>query len=370
MTAPSPSQWPQQPSAQPPGAQHPAPKNRKPLLIAGILGGAGCLLVLLLAVALIIFLAVRGGGGGTTGGDDRTPVEATPEEQIVAVATEYMGALESGDSARALELAPVDESTTLLSTETYDAALEASPITDVEIGEPVAEYSSSGTISVSYTLDGEPQTEELSVFQADGDGTWVLSLGLGASAMPPASLGGLGFTLNDEEVAVEESVFLLPGAYTPGLGAEHFTLSSDDPVTVIDEAEALYELEPALTEDGLDVFRTAVQGAVDSCLEQTTLEAGCGIGTLPATTTDGWTLTEDTVRRSLSEEGQRTIDTMEATPRHDEPTFVEGEHIGTVSTEMDCTKDGQQGICEMILGGGMSTPSVDMADPELPVTWS
>ena len=66
----------------------------------------------------------------------------------------------------------------------------------------------------------------------------------------------------------------------------------------------------------------------------------------------------------------RTIEKMEATPRYDEPTFVEGEHIGTVSTEMDCTKDGQQGICEMILGGGMSTPSVDMADPELPVTWS
>ena len=182
MTAPSPSQWPQQPSAQPPGAQHPAPKNRKPLLIAGILGGAGCLLVLLLAVALIIFLAVRGGGGGTTGGDDRTPVEATPEEQIVAAVTEYMGALESGDSTRALELAPVDDSSALLSTEAYDAALEASPVTDVEIGEPVVEYSSSGTISVSYTVDGQPQTEELMVYDAEGDGTWVLSRGLGASA--------------------------------------------------------------------------------------------------------------------------------------------------------------------------------------------
>ena len=371
MTAPSPSQWPQQPSAQPPGAQHPAPKNRKPLLIAGILGGAGCLLVLLLVVALIIVFAVRGGGGGgTTGGGEGTPVEATPEEQITAAVTEYMGALESGDSTRALELAPVDDSSALLSTEAYDAALEASPVTDVEIGEPVVEYSSSGTISVSYTVDGQPQTEELMVYDAEGDGTWVLSRGLGASAMVPSSLGGLGFTLNGEEVAIEESLFLLPGAYTPAVSAEHFTLSSEDPLTVIDEAEGLYELEPALTEDGLGAFRTAVQDAVDGCLKQTTLEAGCGIGTLPATTTDGWTLTEDTVRRSLSEEGRRTIEKMEATPRYDEPTFVEGEHIGTVSTEMDCTKDGQQGICEMILGGGMSTPSVDMADPELPVTWS
>src|SRR5699024_6288316 len=121
-----------------PGAQ--PPKNRKPLLIAGILGGAGCLLVLLLVVALIIVFAVRGGGG------DGEPVEATPEEQITAAVTEYMGALESGDSTRALELAPVDDSSALLSTEAYDAALEASPITDVEIGEPVVEYSSSGTI--------------------------------------------------------------------------------------------------------------------------------------------------------------------------------------------------------------------------------
>lgn len=373
MTAPSPSQWPQQPSAQPPGAQHPAPKNRKPLLIAGILGGAGCLLVLLLVVALIIVFAVRGGGGGASGGGggEETPVEATPEEQITAVVTEYMGALEAGDSATALELAPPsDESVVLLSTEAYDAALEASPVTDVEIGEPVVEYSTSGTVGVSYTLAGEPQTEEFTVYDSEGDGSWVISLGLGASTTLSTSFEGLGFTLNGEEIASEERLFLLPGAYTPAVGAEHFELSSDDPVTVVDEIEGLHDLEPALTEDGVGVFREAVQGAVDGCLEQTTLEAGCGIGTLPETTTDGWTLTEDTVRRSLSEEGQRTIETMEATPRYDEPTVVEGEHIGTLTTEMDCTKDGQQGICEMILGGGMSTPSVDMADPELPVTWS
>ena len=56
--------------------------------------------------------------------------------------------------------------------------------------------------------------------------------------------------------------------------------------------------------------------------------------------------------------------------RSDEPTYVEGTSVGSVTTTIECTKDGQKGRCEMWLGGGMGIPNVDMADPELPVTWS
>ena len=369
MTAPSPDSWPQHQVA----PQDEPPKSRKGLLIGGIVGGVGCLLVLLIAVALIVFFVVRGGsgsGGGAGGGGDST-ADLSPEEQMTALVTDYMDAISNGDSAAAFEVAPLmDDTATQLPAEAYDAALEAAPVEDVEISEPVMDYETSGTISVSFTVDGESVAHEFMLYAEGTEGSGVLSNGLGAYTAVPSSLGGLGLTLNGAAVEDEDTLVLLPGAYSAAIDVEHFELNSEDPVTVTDEAPGLRDLEPALTEDGLTAFRGAVQKSVDACLEQKTLEAGCGIGTLPSTTSDGWTLTEDTVRRSLPEESQRNIDKMEATPSYDEPTYVSGSAVGTVDTEMDCTKDGQEGTCEMWFGGGMSTPNVDMADPELPVTWS
>ncbi|WP_299303875.1 hypothetical protein [uncultured Brachybacterium sp.] len=87
------------------------------------------------------------------------------------------------------------------------------------------------------------------------------------------------------------------------------------------------------------------------------------MGAVPETSSDGWTMVEGMVKRSISEDTQRTLDTMEAAPSYDEPTDVQGSSVGSVETTIDCTKDGQNGVCEMWLGGGMSIPHVDMADP-------
>lgn len=374
MTMPSPTP---PPGSGPPGPQGhftPPPaepvsqsSSRRNLLIAGILGGGGCLLVLLVVIALVIFFAVRGGGGAGEGAG-----EPTPEEQMTAVVADYMDALAAGDAATALEIAPpLDESAVQLAPEAYTAALEAAPVAEVVIGAPVLDPDSehSGTVGVDFTVGGEPVTHEFEPHDSDGDGTWTL-YGLESDTGVQGTLNGLGFTLNGAPVEDEQHIVLLPGAYTPALSLEHFALSSDEPVLVTDEITGLDELEPSLTDDGLTAFRGAVQTSVDDCIAQTTLEGGCGMGTVPATTSDGWAVTEDSVRRSLPEDTQRNIDTMEATSSYDEPTYVEGEVVGTVDTEMDCTKDGQAGICEMWLGGGMPIPHVDMADPELPVTWS
>lgn len=362
---PSPGSGPQGHFTPPPAEPVSQSSSRRNLLIAGVLGGGGCLLVLLVVVVLIIVFALRGGGPVGTAGP-------TPEEQMTAVVTEYMDALAAGDGATALEIAPpLDEGAVQLAPEAYAAALEAAPVADVVIGAPVVDPDSEyrGTVSVDFTIGGTPVSHDFEPHDSDGDGTWTL-YGIEKDARVPTSLNGLGVTLNDAPVEDEQHIVLLPGAYTPAVSHEHFTLPSEEPVLVTDEVSGFDQLEPTLTEDGLTAFRGAVQSAVDDCLAQTTLEGGCGMGTIPATTSDGWSVTEDTVRRTLPEDTQRAIDTMEATPSYDEPTYVEGEVVGTVDTKMDCTKDGQAGICEMWLGGGMSTPHVDMADPELPVTWS
>lgn len=351
-----------------PFAPQPVPGPKRGRLIAGILAGAGCLLILLVALVLIIVLVVRAGGGG----EESSAADLTPEEQATALVTDYFAALSAGDVTTALELAPpMDEADgDLLPVEAYSRAFELAPVADVVVGAPVLDGGLiSGKVPVSFTVGGVSVSDEYSVHDYDDDGVIELT-GSSPESVGANGLTALGVTLNGVEVTDGQRLYFLPGGYEIAYSLEHFAPSSTDPVIIGEQYVSPEWPEPQLTEDGLNAFRGAVQTAVDACIAQTTLEAGCGIGAIPATTSDGWTITEDTVRRTLPEDTQRNIDTMETTSSYDEPTYVQGQVVGPVDTEMDCTKDGQAGICEMWLGGGMSLPHVDMADPELPVTWS
>lgn len=366
--------WQQQMPSSPYGQQeqNPAPKKKTGLII-GLIAGGGCLLAILLVIALIIAFAVRGGGDSESGEDTEPDVAAlSPEEQATQLVTDYMAALEAGDSATAIDLMPPLEASgaEYLPAEVYDAALAAAPVGGVAIAAPVMEESGySGTVSVDYTVGDQAATAEFTVEDYDSDDVLTLTT-MGGYNDLPVSFTGLGTTLNGTEVADGTSFYLLPGAYEIGFGLETFVPASTDPLTVLTMEERVEWPEPALTEEGLTTFRGAVQTAVDACIAEKTLMGGCGMGAVPATSSDGWTMVEGTVTRTLSEDTQRNIDTMEATPEYDEPTYVRGESVGAVKTEIECTKDGQNGICELFLGGSISVPSVDMADPELPITWS
>ena len=379
MTAPTPPQGPAQGGPQ--GPQHftPPPAEpvsqssaRKNLVIAGVLAGGGCLLVILVVIALIIYFAVRGGDSGGGGGETGA-ADLPPEEQATALVADYFDALAEGDAATALELNPVNEDmgAAPLPVEAYTAALEAAPITGVELGTPVIDDGglAEGEVPVTFTVGDETVSDTYRVHDYDDDGVMELTGGH-TMAQVPDGLDGLGLTVNGAEVTAGEPIALMPGGYEVALGAEHFALTSTDPLLVGELASSLEWPEATLTEEGLTAFRGAVDDAVQACLEQTTLEAGCGMTPVPTTSDDGWTMVENTVERSISEDTQRTIDTMEATPSSDEPTYVEGTSVGSVTTTIECTKDGQKGRCEMWLGGGMGIPNVAMADPELPVTWS
>ncbi|WP_193103933.1 hypothetical protein [Brachybacterium sp. FME24] len=347
-----------------PPLQTPPKKKRTGLIIGLIAGGVFVLLAVLVVIALVIFLAVRNGG---------SVAGPSPEEKMTAVVTDYMDALAAGDGAGALEIEQpeLESASAQLPDDAYAAALEAAPVVVTAIAEPVYDSAdeSEGAVSVDYTVGGEPMQHEFTLFNYSDDDTWSL-IGLGATANVPESLSGLGVTINGAAVEDEQQVYLLPGAYTVATELENFALSSEEPLLVANGEESLSFPDPVLSEDGQNTFRGAVQEAVDDCIAQTTLEAGCGMQSVPAESSDGWTVTEDTVKRTMSEDTQRTIDTMEGTPSYDEPTYVEGDSIGSLDTTMECTKNGQNGICEIWLGGGMSIPNVDMADPELPVTWS
>lgn len=369
---PTPGSGPQGPFTPPPAEPASQSSSRRNLLLAGILGGVGCLFVLLVVVALVIFFVVRGGGGAGGGGgtEEDTASDLSPEEQATALVTDYMDALQAGDAATALELMPVQEEadSVVLPVEAYTTALELAPVADVEIGAPTVS-GLSGDVTASFTVGGTAVSHDFSVTDYDDDGTFELTPTLGTTSVPD-SVAGLGATLNGAEITPGQLLYLMPGGYELAYGVEHFEPSSGDPMVLAEQYGSVDWPDAQLTEEGQEVFREAVNAAVQDCLAATTLEGGCGMGSVPETSTDGWTMVEDTVERTLPEDTQRTIDTMEGTPSYDEPTYVEGSSVGSVTTEITCTKDGQEGICELFLGGGMSTPYVDMADPELPVTWS
>jgi hypothetical protein len=393
MTAPSPPpqgpQWSQGPQG-PHGAQSPqgpthfTPPPAQPvsqssarsnLIIAGVLAGGGCLLVLLVVVALVAVFALRGGSGGGGGGggaetESATPT-ASPEEQATALATEYTDALVAGDAETVLALVGAEEleDVQLLPAEAYAEALELAPVADVEIGAPVLEDGglSDGIVPLSYTVGGESASTELSVHDYDDDGVLELTAAI-PNTTAPDHADALSMTLNGAEVTAGQELLLLPGGYEVAFGLEHF---APDPLLVTASEGPDGWPSPVLTESGLSAFRGAVQKAVDDCIAKTSLAAGCGMQALSDTSTDGWTAVDGTVSRTLTDEAREAIEAMEAAPVGDDPAAVEGSSaVGAVPTTLECTKDGQSGECEMISGGTISVPTVDMTDPELPVTWS
>lgn len=372
MTAPSP--MPQGSYTPPPAEPVSKSSSRRNLIIAGALAGGGCFLVLLVVLVLVIVLVMRGGGGTAAGadGEESSIASLSPEEQATALVADYFDALSTGDAENALELlGPQDDpDITTLPVEAYSQALELAPVAEVEVGTPVLDESGliSGEVPVTFTVGEQTVSDAYSVHDYDDDGVLELT-GSGADETVPDNVTGLDTTLNGVEVTAGQRVLLLPGGYELAYGSEHFAPTSTDPLLVGEQYGHVDWPDPELTEDGQTAFRGAVQEAVDACLTETTLAAGCGMTPVPETSNDGWTMVEDTVQRSISEDTQRTIDTMEGIPSYDEPTYVEGSSIGTVETTIECTKDDQKGTCELWLGGGMGRPHVDMSDPELPVTW-
>ncbi|PWH06546.1 hypothetical protein DEO23_06200 [Brachybacterium endophyticum] len=348
----------------PGGGNQPPRKNRTGLIIGLVIAAIAFFLVIVLVV--VIAIAVGLGRGGEGGGRKN----ASPEEQVTAIAQDYMDALAAGDPKPALELVSQQgtNGAVALDEEYYAKALEKAPVKNVSVGTPTM-TTMEGEVTVEYTVGDEQASAKISANDYDDDGTYEQTTGVDYDTRVPTSFEGLKPTLNGAEVEADTSVVLLPGAYEAGISNEYFDLDGAETFTFASADSDVEWPEPELNDDGQKEFRTAVQSSVDTCLKQKTLKAGCGMGDLSDASTDGWKITEDTVERSLPDTTQRTIDKMEATPDSEEPTYVTGTSVGTVDTKVTCTKGGQSGTCELLFGGGMGTPSVDLADEKHPVTW-
>ncbi|MCG7310044.1 hypothetical protein [Brachybacterium sp. ACRRE] len=325
------------------------------------------MIVLVVVIAVVIGLGKRDDAGGG-GGAAKT---ASPEEQVSALGKEYMDSLVDGDPKPALEVIQGQDHSNqeTLEEDAYAKALKEAPVADVTIGEPQMS-SLSGKVTVDYTVGGKPASGEISMQDYDDDGTYEVVTGLESYMDVPEGFSGLSLTVNDAEVKPGTEYSALPGSYTVGMDEKLFGLDG--------EATLVYGLgddypdwpKAKLTDDGQKAFRGAVKKSVDKCVEQNTLKAGCGLQKIQGTSSDGWKAKDKTVKRSLPGSTQRKLDKLTAEPGYDEVTYVTAkDSIGGVDTTMECSKGSQKGTCDLLYGGSLGRPSVDLADDKRPVTW-
>lgn len=356
-----------------PQAQNP---TSTPTGVRDLLSPAGWIVVgttAVVAVLCVLGLVAVSVVGGTGNGAGSEAGGGSTEGEIRELVEGYMGALEDGDSSKALEIGPIDstDSLTPLSEETYDAALEGAPMSDVSVDEPVVddEFGTDAAVTVRYTIHGQSQSEKITVTDYDKDGEWeIIPITIGA--LTPEDSADLGLTVNGESFAGDQSIALLPGAYKVETDSPYVDVKGGTMIAASGATEPTWP-KYRLTTKGVSAFRTAVMHDVEDCLAQDTLKAGCGIGTLPSKGQGGWKTVDGTVKREMSDELERDLETMTPTISSTDATLAEGAvPSGDLTTTMTCERDGQQGECEMFLGGDLGIPTVDLSTPEQTVSWS
>ncbi|MGO1166054.1 MAG: hypothetical protein ACTMHL_05490 [Janibacter sp.] len=319
---------------------------------------AGFILLSLVAICGVVAL-------GSSGDQEASSGEAASE-----VVTDYMDALVEGDASSAIDLVQTSGRESVLSERAYEQALESAPVDDVVVKETRLDDEMSGTVGVTFTVGGESAQESISVHDYDRDGQWEM-IPPTAQMEPPTPLQGLGVKLNGEEIDDDDVLLLLPGTYEVGVDSPHYALSGTSSMEVTTSSGAPSWPEPSLSSSGTAAFREAVREEVDSCMEQKTLKAGCGLGTVPDTDRQqGWKMVDGTVKRSLTSGTEKKLKTMKPDAGSSDPTSVEGPVVGGVDTTMSCTKDGQTGECELFINAVVGAPTVDMTVKEPTVDWS
>lgn len=318
-------------------------------LLFGIIGGAVAL-VLIVAAVIVVPMLLRG-----------------PAQTASGVVEEYLTAVSEGDAATALTYVEPSADESLLTDEALAASLELAPITDivVEESDDIGDYGST-VVSASFTIGGETVEREFEVYKYSDD--WQLYDGLVTATM--GSFEGLGLTVNGIEPG-DASVSLFPGTYQLALAYEEFAIDADtDTFTIAtdEDTEEFWELQPVLTDDGAATFRSLVRAAVEECVAMKSLTTPCGMD-ITDIDLQGYTAVDGSVTRTITAEGQKDLDEMEASVDYSSPTLVSTYDSVDVDMSLQGEKDGATAEFDVWFGGYMNSPSVDFSADTPTVTW-
>lgn len=344
---------PNAPGGVPPYGGYPgaAPAPKKPLskgALFGIIGGAAAV-VLIIAAAIIVPAMLRG-----------------PAITASDVVESYLTALADGDAEAALEYVDPYGEDTLLTDDVLAASLELGAIDDIEVTEVEESDDYETRVPVTFTIGGQEVSRDFQVYNYGADDEWQIADGLIALS-GFYGFEGLGLTVNGAEAP--ETAYVFPGTYELAVGVEEFTIEGDTTTFVVAsdaDAEVLWDLRPVLTEEGTAQFRSLVRASVEECVAMKTLTTPCGLD-LTDIDLDGATPVDGTVTRTITAEGQSTLDTLTA-------EVSSGSIVTTYdSVDVEMTLQGDQGGTraefEVWFGGYLNSPTVDFAAETPTVVW-
>ncbi|WP_226532471.1 hypothetical protein [Microbacterium paraoxydans] len=191
----------------------------------------------------------------------------TPEDAALS----YLRALESGDPA-AVEATGIEVSAEALAA--FAAAtgvIEDGAVTPAhDSGTPDEQ----ATVEVSFVLDGEEHTAELSLTSVDG--RWIMDAS-GLGTVTPSTTIGSFVAFGEQTMPAGEKTALLPAAYTVG-PAPVALLDGSSPLVVLPGEETDLTVEAALRPEAT----VAAQSQLDEYLAACTASSdappdGCGI---------------------------------------------------------------------------------------------
>lgn len=345
------------------------PPKKKLGLILGIAGGAlAAIIAIIIAVVAISGAGANntakgdGDGGGTSTsskGDGKKTVAKSAEEAVKL----YLNAIAKGDSATAIALLDKPGDKSLLTDEVLKASNEIAPITKIKVDPATNKYYAQ--VDTTYMVGEDEVTTTYSV--SERNGKWRISRGV-QEVMLPSGISSLGATLNGVAIAdAAKSVNVFPGGYQLAITNKNFELTgtTDFVVESGDDYSARPDAQVVMSADGSAAAQKAVVAAVQACMAEKTLKAGCGL-TMPAKLSDGTALTEGSVTRTLSGDAQTKLDTLKGSPDYSNPFLVNMDYIGSVDVKADCA-----GTPCSVWGSGTSLRRaiVDLSKEPAVVTW-
>ena len=326
--------------------------------ISFIGGGVGILAIVLIGIVFIgpKFSAPPGSPGSS---------EAAEAEQTVE---RFLTALADGDAETARSLSGGDLSDPLLTDQVLDASNGLAPLGGIEIDSEATyrgEYDET-IVSAAFDIGDRTVEREFEVWQYGED--WEISNAMFTFSL--SQFSGLEPMVNGVSVT-DDSFSLFPGAYEVELGNTAFeTSGGSDPLVIADEADdmAFYDLEPALTDRSVTIFRMLVTESLTQCVARTSLTTPCGMD-VDGTFDGGEVAIDGTVQRSLTSETDAAIAALEPRFDFDRPTVVVAYDFIPVKIVVEVELDGERSTGEVGYGADPLTPTVDFSSARPTVSW-
>lgn len=337
----------------------PSPGPRRTRVLIGVLIGA-VVLALLVTAGVVAFRVARDPARLTRGA--ATP-QAAVQGFLDAVANDH------ADRALSFEAAAVPHNRTFLTDAVLARAHRQDPITAIVVGAgPADDDETTAQIDAHYQVGSRAATTTFALHKGSGRTGWTIdqtTILLDPSALLkdriPLLLAGVA--------ASGTSIELFPGSYRASTGLSRLDWGADPRLTVVDFdplTSVRTTLSPRITDDGRTDVAAAVTKASNACLTEHDARPGCGLDPNHA----GYTFKKGTIRWRYDDQNPPWPTTdVELDPSRPSSatttTEVYADLYATCSTTprtRDCRKEG--------FGASFGTPSVDLTEKTLQVSWS